>query len=222
MVCVGEALGKVMTRRRIECFKSMAREIDFDEAIDSTTLKTVVFTSFVEVAEVVYERMQIDREPLRVYGQYTKDLAATVKMFGENQLTNPLIATYASLSTAVPLVMANTEILIDLPFREYTLNQAISRVHRIGNTTGTFIYKFTIGDGFPENVVSRGFDIISWAKGQAEEITGVRSPLTMLDVSSPTAESISESMFDPEAIMESSIESGSMFDPMSVYMTMLD
>lgn len=193
MVAVGEALGRVMTRRRVDCYKSMVNEINFEEIVDSTMKKTVIFTSFVEVAEAVYEKASITHNPLKVYGKMSKHLASTVKTFRDNLKANPLIATYASLSTAVPLVMADTMILIDLPYREFTLNQSISRVHRIGNTTGTFVHRFSIGDGFPENIVSRGFDIISWAKGQAEQITGVKSPLAMLDRPKPTEESVLDS-----------------------------
>lgn len=181
MVVVGEALGRVLTRRRIDCFKSMAQLIPFEAIIETAGKKVVIFSSYVEVCEAIYQRLAPDLEPIRVYGEHTKDLTKSVKLFGDVPDLNPLIATYASLSTAVPLIMADTEVLIDLPFREFVLNQAISRVHRIGNTTGTYIHKFTIGDGYPDNIVSRGFDIISWAKSQAEDITGVKSPLAMLD-----------------------------------------
>lgn len=207
MVAVGEALGRVMTRRRIDCYKSMAREINFEEIIDSSEKKTVIFTSFVEVADAVYERTSMNYHPLKVYGDMSKNLATTVKTFRDNKKANPLVATYASLSTAVPLVMADTMILIDLPYREFTLNQSISRIHRIGNTTGTYVHKFTIGDGYPENIVSRGFDIISWAKGQAEEITGVKSPLTMLDQPKATEESVVDSFIGLANSQECAVDS---------------
>lgn len=174
---VGETLGNILGGARRDCYQDMVAELDIGEIIESTVKKTVIFSSYVEVCQVVVEKVSEDYMPLSVFGEATKQLSATVAKFEKDPNANPIVATYASLSTAVPLISADTIILIDIPFREYVLNQAISRVWRLGNSGNTYVYKLNLDTGEEPNIVSRSEDILNWAKLQVEDMTGVKSPL---------------------------------------------
>lgn len=171
----GECLGRILGRIRIDCHVDIAKHVDFSSIIDNALLKTVIFSSYVDVCEQCKSTLDKDYITLSVYGQYTKNLSSIVNQFERNQETNPLIATYASLSTAVPLIMANTVIMINPPFRDYIQNQAISRVHRLGAKEPVFIYQTVLDTGDVPNISTRGIDIIAWSQQQVEEITGVAS-----------------------------------------------
>ena len=155
----------------------MVKYINFKAIIDDAEKKTVIFSTYVEVLE---ESMKILRnlgyKPLGVYGQYTKDLSNIVGRFGKEEDINPLVATYASLSTAVPLVMANTVIMINSPFRAYIQDQAISRVHRLGNDTPTYIYQTYLDTGEHMNISTRSQAILQITSQMVQEITGMKNP----------------------------------------------
>ena len=173
----GECLGRILGRFRIDAHVDMVKYINFKAIIDDAEKKTVIFSTYVEVLE---ESMKILRnlgyKPLGVYGQYTKDLSNIVGRFGKEEDINPLVATYASLSTAVPLVMANTVIMINSPFRAYIQDQAISRVHRLGNDTPTYIYQTYLDTGEHMNISTRSQAILQITSQMVQEITGMKNP----------------------------------------------
>ncbi len=128
----GEALGRVLGRRRIECFVEMANHADLTSYIDNSEKKTVVFTSNVEVLEALDKKFKAQGyKPLLVYGATNKNLAGIIEQFDKDQDANPLVATYDSLSTAVPLIMANTAIMFNQPFRQHEIEQAQARIDRL-------------------------------------------------------------------------------------------
>lgn len=173
----GECLGRVVGRMRIDAHREMCAYIPFDEICNSTEKKTVVFTSFVDVLEDA-EKACIKQglHPILVYGKTNKDLAGSVAKFDKDRFTNPLIATYDSLSTAVPLVMADTMIMINAPFRTYIQEQAISRIHRIGQNAQTRVFQLYLDTGAEKNISERSLDIMRWSQEQVEAITGIKSP----------------------------------------------
>lgn len=176
----GEALGRVLGRKRIQCHVDMIPYIDFKGVCQSTEKKTVVFTSFVEALEA--SKLHLEKEglnPLVVYGKTGNELANTVKLFEKQEDLNPLIATYQSLSTAVPLVMADTMIMINAPFRAYIHEQAISRIHRLGADTQTVVYEAHLDTGAEPNISTRSNDILAWSQAQVEAILGIKSPFTI-------------------------------------------
>jgi hypothetical protein len=174
----GEALGRVLGRLRIDCHLSMSEHIDFETIIDSAEKKTVIFSTYTEVCKKVEDILkEKDYNSISVYGDNTKYLTDHVDKFMKVDEINPLITTYASLSTAVPLIAANTIIFINLPFRSYIQDQAISRVHRLGANTEVYIYQCYLDTGEETNISTRGFDILKWSQEQVELITGVENPL---------------------------------------------
>lgn len=173
----GEALGRILGGYRIEAHVELCKKINYVEICESTTKKTVVFSTFQKVLEQIGEVLKdTDLSPLFVYGQYTKNLTEIVKEFGSNEDANPLCATYASLSTAVPLVMADTMILVDVPWRDYVLSQAVSRIHRLDSDTQTTIYRCTLDTGALPNISTRTIDILQWSQQQVADIIGIKSP----------------------------------------------
>lgn len=173
----GEALGRILGRKRTECHVAMVPSIDFKGVIESTAKKTVVFTSFVPVLESMMQHLtEQGFKPQAVYGKTNADLNRTIQQFETNENVNPLGATYQSLSTAVPLVMADTMIMIDAPFRAYIHEQAVSRIHRLGATTQTHVWECHLDTGTEPNISTRSSDILEWSQRQVSAIMGIDSP----------------------------------------------
>jgi len=173
----GEALGRILGRKRIQCHVDMVPHIDFKGVCGSTPKKTVVFTSFVEALEASYDHLtKQEMNPVMVYGKNNSELNKTVQQFDRQEDLNPLIATYQSLSTAVPLTMADTMIMINAPFRAYIREQAISRIHRLGADTQTTVWECFLDTGNEPNISTRSGDILAWSQQQVEAILGIKSP----------------------------------------------
>lgn len=178
----GECLGQIVGKAREQCHVEMVEHIDFQGICDSTEKKTVVFTSFVKVLEQIRAKaVDLEISPVFVYGGAEDSLTNVVQKFDTNEDLNPLCTTYKSLSTAVPLIMADTMIMIDPPWRDYVLQQTVSRIHRIGATTQVIVYKCQLYTGDEDNISSRTVDILKWSQQASEEITGVRSPFKLED-----------------------------------------
>lgn len=176
----GECLGRVLGRKRIECHVDLVKHIDFNTIVESTTKKTLVFTSFVEALVAGAEHCKtLGLKPLVVYGKTNHELRNIVESFRSNEQANPLLATYNSLSTAVPLTMADTMIMVNSPFRAYIEEQAIARIHRIGADTQTNIYRCVLDTGDEPNISTRSTEILEWSQQMVEEITGVKSPFAV-------------------------------------------
>lgn len=178
----GECLGRIVGGLRVQCHVDMAGAIDYRAVCESSVKKTVVFSSFVAVLDRCAEVMPSQGlNPLFVSAKTNKNLSQIVRDFGAEEDVNPLAATYASLSTAVPLVMADNMLLIDTPFRDYVLQQAVSRINRLGADTQAKVYTAQLDTGEEPNLSTRSTDILKWSQEQVAAITGVRSPFEIKD-----------------------------------------
>lgn len=178
----GECLGRVLGRRRLECSVAMAANIPYETFIESTVKKTLVFTMYVEALKKASETLKkAAYQPLEVFADTNKNLSTIIERFEKDERINPLIATFHSLSTAVPLTMADVLVMVDTPFRDYILNQAISRINRLGANTQTNIYICHLETGEQPNLSSRTIDILKWSQGQVEKLTGVKSPFEVTE-----------------------------------------
>lgn len=176
----GECLGRVLGRKRIDVNLAMLPFIEFEEICDSTLKKTIVFTSYVEVLESLEQQLKKQSmQPLVVYGKASTELNSTLRAFETSKALNPLIATFASLSTAVPLVMADTMIMVNTPFRDYVFQQAVSRIHRLGSDTQVCVYTVTLDTGDEINISSRTLDILKWSQEQIERIMQMDVPFKL-------------------------------------------
>lgn len=199
----GEVLGRIVGGMRIEANVAMVPYIDWVGITESTPKKTIMFTSFVEAVEVgEAHTVKLGMKPVVVYGKTSNDLANTVKRFDSDPTLNPLLATYASLSTGVRLTMADTMILLNSPFRAYILEQAISRIYRLGQDSQTYVYQCVLDTGDIPNISTRSADILAWSTEQVEAIMGIKSPMVEGELFEQTAlEAFKEGEFDDLKIM---------------------
>ncbi len=173
----GECLGTVVGGARQKCFSELAANIDYDYFCETTEKKTIVFTSYVDALAAAAERCkQQELEPVLVYGATNNKLNDIIKKFESNDALNPLIATFDSLSTAVPMVMCDVMVMINVPFRDYEMQQAISRIHRLGADTQTYVYTVFLDTGDRPNISTRSKDILEWSQKEVEKIIGIKSP----------------------------------------------
>lgn len=170
---MGEALGSVVGKSRSRCHLEMLPYIPFDAIMDKAQKKTVIFTSYVPVVEELQNVMtKLGKKPLLVYGKTNKDLATNVGAFETDPTVDPLCATYPSLSTAVPLVMADLAIFLNSPFRDHELVQAKARIDRLGQDTPVKFQFVTLDTGDEPNISTRSADILEWSKQQVAMIMG--------------------------------------------------
>ena len=171
LVVMGEALGGVLGKRRTECYQDMAKYADIEPIMHESEKKTVIFTSFVPVVKTLETRLA-DYKTLSVHQETNNKLAQIVSDFGRKPEINPLLATYQSLSTAVPLTMANTVILINLPYRDYEYIQATSRIDRVGQDKQPHVFILQLDTGDVPNISTRNEDIMEWSRAQVEAMLG--------------------------------------------------
>jgi hypothetical protein len=192
----GEALGRILGKKRTQCNVDMLGAWDrykvtdmqtgekFDttliDIIENSVKKTVVFTSYVEVVDRAAEIITGEGGfPLKVYGETNNELPQIVTQFDRDVRSNPLIATLQSLSTAVPLIMANTVIFLNAPYRDYIYDQACSRVDRLGQTEVVQIFDVYLDTGKEANISSRSLDIMAWSKSMVDQMLGTAGSVAL-------------------------------------------
>lgn len=198
---VGEALGNVLGRMRVKCHLEMVDHIPFEELIDNAKKKTLIFSSYVEVVKKISNRLaQNGYRPIEVHGETNKNLSALIKQFFEDPDANPCIATYQSLSTAVPMIAANREIMTNAPWRHGEREQAIARIDRLGQDEDVDIIDTFLDTGNEPNLSTRSKDILEWSKEQVAAIMGIQN----LDDANISMESLM-SFGEEEAMSDQSI-----------------
>lgn len=173
LVIRGEALGGILGRRRIECHTELVKHIPYGDIIDNAEKKTLIFSSYVEVVDVMQQELsKLGYNPLLVYGDTNKNLDSILRKFDTDPKANPLVATLQSLSTAVPVLSANTVVFTNSPFRVHERTQAISRVHRLGQDTQTYVFDILLDTGGLVNISTRSLDIMQWSADQVDLLLG--------------------------------------------------
>lgn len=176
----GEALGRILGKKRIECHVDMIKHANLPEVVKNSISKTLIFTSYVEVVDETVDVMRTNGlKPLQVTGKNSSDLRGIVKQFESSKEMNPLVATLKTLSTAVPLTMANTVVFTNKPFRIHELEQAIARVWRIGQENQVYVVHLELDTGDKPNINTRSADIMAWSKEQVDILTGVTTTVSM-------------------------------------------
>lgn len=173
LVVQGEALGRVLGQARAQCIRDMVPYVNMPELIDQSNSKTVIFTSYVSALKGTMEYLEKEGyKPLAVFADTNADLKMILERFEKDPNVNPLVATFDSLSTAIPLLMASTGILLNSPFRSYEYKQTIARMDRKGQKEQVFIYNVVLDTGNEPNISSRSIDIMAWSKEQVEVLMG--------------------------------------------------
>lgn len=169
----GEVLGNVLGRLRIQCNVDIAKAIDIVPLIDSATKKTVLFSSYQEVADVLNERLiGLGYRTMLIHGNSMYDVARGVPIFKKDVDVNPLVTTFKTLSTAVPLITASTGIMMNAPFRDYERKQTLARLDRIGQDTDVTFYTALLDTQSEANISTRSKDILEWSKEQVAILMG--------------------------------------------------
>jgi len=175
---LGEALGKIILGTRIECYKELANNIDYDSILKSTNKKVLIFSNYISVSLIAIDKCtNKGYNPLGVFGEHIPNLSDTVNQFmNKDSGINPLVATYKSLSTGVPITIANIVLCLDTPFRSYLFDQAVSRVHRIGQDKKVEVLLTKLDTGNKQNITERDLYILNTSEFNVEAITGNQTP----------------------------------------------
>ena len=170
----GECLGTVLSRARTDCNLAILEHLDLASLIDDAQKKTLVFTSYVEIVKATDVKLKAQGyNPLTVFAETNSQLPAMVKQFGSDDSINPMIATYQSLSTAVPLTMANRVILLNSSFRIHEKEQTIARANRLGQDKTVDVYNIFLDTADKPNVSTRSAEILEWSRVQVNAIMGI-------------------------------------------------
>lgn len=182
---LGETLG-LLSKYRSTCFSAMIPHMNLPELIDGAKKKTIIFSSYVDVVKDIGDQLiKEGYQPLLVYGETNANLSPIVKQFYNDPDANPLIATFQSLSTAVPLTAANRIIMTNQPFRDRIKTQAIARAARKGQDMNVDVFDVLLDTGEKENISTRNKDILEWSAEMVAAIMGTDN----LDLSTLSNES---------------------------------
>ena len=189
----GECLGKIVMGARIKCHVDIALNLDYEALTNSTIKDTIIFSNYIQVCEAARSVLtNLKYNMALVYGEYAKNLNKEVKRFTEDKNVNPLVTTYKSLSTGVPLTNANVIVALDLPFRMYIFEQAISRAWRVGQDSQVVVYIPSLDTGNTPNINQRNLDIISFFNAEVEALTGYKSAIDVKETEAMNLESINQ------------------------------
>lgn len=173
LVALGEALGNVVTKRRMEASVLLAVSYNYDRLLRMTDKKILIFSNYIntcrEIEKILNKKNRIS---VGVYGDKTNQANGIIKEFKTNDKIRYLITTYKSLSTGVPIVEADRLLAFDMPFRNYIWSQSTGRIHRIGQGNETYAYKVFMDTGDEPNITTRTIDILEWSREMSEFIMG--------------------------------------------------
>lgn len=176
---IGECLGKIVLGARIACHKDIARALNYNEIMSTTLKDTIVFSQYIEVCDAAaWKCTQEGYHPVAIYGDSVKNLNKEIDKFKSTD-ANPLIATYKAAGESIPLTNANIIIVLDLPYRMYVFDQAVSRAWRKGQDSVVKVYIPVLDTGDKRNINQRNFDIISFFNEEVERLTGYKQTLTV-------------------------------------------
>lgn len=188
----GEALGRILGKERERCNLDILRGLDNSKAtcealewkdepftladiFGTSKTKAIFFTDYVEViTEAGRLFIEAGMKPMLVYAETNKNLSSIIQAVEKDPKANPIVATYKSLSTAVPLVMLDTCVFLNQPFRDHIKKQAEARLDRLGQKNELMYYNVTLDTGIEPNISTRSQDILTWSKEMVEQLLNVK------------------------------------------------
>lgn len=145
------ACPSVLTSENISSAK-VERACDLAEQICSDGSKLVIFSTFKETANVLYQKLKA-YHPLLCTGDVPDVVIANnIKTFQEDDEHKIFIATWQKCGTGITLTRASTSIFIDTPWTDAVWSQAQDRIYRIGTKNPVFIYNLVTTDSVDERV----------------------------------------------------------------------
>ena len=188
----GEALGRILGKERERCnvdilkgldnCKAFCTELEWEgipfqmaDIFSTSKTKAIFFTDYVEViTEAGKLFTKAGMKPMLVYAETNKNLSAIIEAVEKDPKANPIVATYKSLSTAVPLVMLDTCVFLSQPFRSYIKEQAEARLDRLGQKNELLFYNVTLDTGTEPNISTRSLEILEWSKEMVQLLTNTK------------------------------------------------
>jgi SNF2 family DNA or RNA helicase len=169
----GEILGQFLTRLRMQMTSAMVEHAGLEGIIDEALKKTIIFTSYVDTVDVAGAYLKKKGyTPLTLHSSMGTSAKAAVETFIKHDKVNPLIASIQMLVTGVTLVVANTVIFMNKPWRHIEAAQASARIHRIGQDTECHIYTLILDTGAKPNLSTRMEEIMEWSKSMFVAMVG--------------------------------------------------
>lgn len=130
----------------------MDRCCELIEEITSNGHKVVVFSTFKQTINELYERLK-DYNPLLCHGDVNDDIISqNIDKFQESPENKVMLCTWQKMGTGVTLTAASYAIFIDEPWTSGQKEQTEDRVHRIGSKEPVFIYNLMCNDTFDVRV----------------------------------------------------------------------
>lgn len=170
---VGEALGMIVGKSRMQCHLEMVDHIDWKSIFEKSEKKVLVFTSYVEVAKRIQENIKrAGFNTVIVIGETNKDVAGHIQRLSDDDSIRGCVATYASLSTAVPVISCNTTVFVNSPFRSFELKQAKARTDRLGQDAPVHFLFTTLDTGDEPNISTRSHEILEWSAKMVAAMMG--------------------------------------------------
>ena len=169
----GEVIGQYLMQMRMKMTSEMVAHADLEDIVKSAAKKTVVFTSYVDTVKAAGKYFE-DKgmKPLVLHSNTKLDAKGAVKEFIKQDELNPLVSSINMLVTGVTIVVANTMIFLNKPFRFTDYLQASDRIHRIGQDTEVYIYTVLLDTGEKGNLSTRMEEIMVWSAKQFGELVG--------------------------------------------------
>lgn len=169
----GEALGQIVSKRRAECAAELAINCNLEDIISKGIAKSMVFSSYTSPLDVTDKYLtEKGFTTTSVYGNTAKQVTSTIRDFTDKEEINPILATFASLSTAVPVLAANQVILLDVPFRNYILDQTVSRALRLGQTNPVYLISIVLDTDQELNISTRASSILAACQQEIANVLG--------------------------------------------------
>lgn len=170
---LGEAIGTVIVKARMKLTGELMENCGINDIISNSLAKTLVFSTYVDVIRKTEDYVSgFGYTPVCIFKDTARDTDKLLDQFKVVEELNPIIATYASLSTGVPVITANTIVMLDVPTRQYLYDQAVARVCRLGQTKQVYVYEIILDTGNVPNISQRMKDILEWSRNQVGLMMG--------------------------------------------------
>lgn len=170
----GEALGKILAKRRSECTAALALYCKPEDILKDSLSKTLFFSTSVYPVETLAKFLENKGfQPVRVFGDANKNLTKLIDDFHKDPNLNPICATMQSLSEAVPVTAASTVVLLNRPFRQSMYEQVVARADRMGQIHPVTVIELTLDTQGEPNVSSRTDEILAEVRMLISELVGV-------------------------------------------------
>lgn len=178
MKAMGEAMGQVFMKRAVEVVINILQENPepIIKIVQSADKKVIFFTKSLKVVEYVQTWLSKTKIGCISITGATSNVGEEIDKFKHYDDVDVLVATIQKLSTAVNLVVANTVLFLDLPYRSADYKQAQDRVYRLGQDTDVFIISMYLDTGSTPNLTTHTQEILEWSRDVSEALYGKDAP----------------------------------------------